>query len=113
MHLLECATWVDAQLGGEPDAEFPIMRECIRRAAAAVQGQHELRRQAFVERMLVGLGGEIAEQGAMLAEAQPQIGQVPFGRDPFGLQGIARCVGPGGVQAAQRRAAPEIERVAE
>ncbi len=113
MHLLKCATLVDAQLGGEPGAYLPIVRERLPGTAAAIQGEHELRRQALVEWMLVDLGGEIAEQRSMLAEAQPKIGQVPLGRDPFGLQGIACGVGPGRVQAAQCRAAPEIEGIAE
>ena len=100
VHLLECTTRVDAELGGESGANLPIVGERIPGTAAAIQGQHELRRQAFVEWMLMGLGGQFAEHGAVLAAAQTQIGQVPLGRGPFGFEGIARGIGPRRVQVA-------------
>ena len=88
-------------------------------AAEARAADHETRAPALLRDALDLWRGTALRSldtpwaNAMLAEAQPQIGQVPFGRDPFGLQGIARGVCPGRVQAAQCRAAPEIEGIAE
>ncbi len=81
--------------------------------AAAVQGQHELPRQALVQRVPLGACGEFGEQLGVPAEPQPDVGEVEFGRVPLPVPGRAQGVEPGDVQVAEGVAAPQGERLRE
>lgn len=51
VQVLQGRTGIGAQFLGQPAAEFPVVRHGVGRLATAVEGQHELAGEAFVERV--------------------------------------------------------------
>jgi len=113
VELLQRRAGVGAQLLGQPLAELLVVPQRVGLAAAAVQGEHELAGQALVQRVRGGTGGQLAEQGGMLAAVQGEVVAVQPGGVPLRVQRVADAVQPGCVQRGERLAAPQPERLLE
>jgi hypothetical protein len=85
------------------------MVEGIGWATTAVQGEDELAGQSFVQWVCLDPGGQFGQQSGVVATAEPNIGVVQFGRDPFLVHGVAEGVGPRGVQTCEGISPPEAE----
>jgi len=109
----QCGTGIAAQFVGEAAADPPVVLVGVRLASAPVEGEHGLRGQPFVQRMLGDGDGQRRHQLGVPAEPEQHVVAVELGREPFVEQQAPRRGQPRGVQAGERFPAPQAERLRE
>ena len=95
----------------EPPAHLLEVQQRVGGAAGLVQGEHELAGQAFVERVGLRLHGQRGQHRVLSAEAQHHVGAVERGGVLFGEQVGAEFAEPGRVDADERFAVPQAQRL--
>lgn len=110
---LEAGTRVGAQLVGEAQPDPLVALQRLGLPPAAVEGEEELAGQPLVERVLLGAGGELGEQGGVLPAPQLRVVEVELGGEPFGVQRLPRAGRPRGVQPGDGRPLPQPQRIPE
>jgi hypothetical protein len=109
VELLQRRAGVGAQLVGQPQAYLMVVGQRLARPAAAVQGQHQLPGQAFVQRAGCGGGGQLGKQLSVPPQPQRPVVAVQFGGQPLLVGRGPHRVEPRSVQAGQGLAAPQPE----
>ncbi len=102
---------VHAELVGQPAADLVVVPQRLPLLPGAVQGEHELRGGAFVQRVL---RGQLRQHGGRLAvqpRAQPEVDQVQPCPEPFARQDVPRHHQPRRVQPRERLTGPQPERL--
>ena len=113
VHLAQRGAGINAQLLDKPLTHQPIglERPCL--PAAAVLGEHQLSRQAFVQWVRLRRHHELTEQVRVPPRLQRGVVAIQCDRNPFRFNGIAHVVDPRCVKRCERLAAPQPERAVE
>ena len=109
MQLPQREAGVTAEFFGQQQPGSLVVVEGIGRAATAVQGEDELAGQSFVQWVCLDPGGQFGQQSGVVTAAEPNVGVVQFGRDPFLVDRVAEGVDPRGVQTREGISPPEAE----
>jgi hypothetical protein len=104
---------IGTEFDGQPVAYLLVAVQCLSRPATAVQGDHELSRQTFVQRVAGRPRQQIGQQRGVQAEAEPDIGEIEPDRVQVLDQGGAHGVQPASGQTGERLPAPQRHRLLE
>ncbi len=101
---------VDAEVVGEPGAGALVVVEGVGGAPASVEREHQLPRQALVERVFPRRVVEGGEELGVLAEPQRDVVAVQLRGEPLPLDGVAQRVEPRGVHGREGLPSPQGQR---
>jgi hypothetical protein len=109
MQLGYLAAGVDAEFPGEPAREPSVGAEGFGLAAGAVQGEHQLSREPFPQRVLPGQGLELADGLPVQSQVQFQVQAVFQGGHPLLVQARRAGLHESGFDTGQRGPAPQAQ----
>ena len=113
MQLLQRGTRFDAKLGRPACRGSTVLLQRLGGPPRLLQREHVLARDPLVRGVLAAPGGQVHHQVLPLAEPQPEIDEVVLGGQPFQRQPAAFGFGPLAVDAEQRGAVPQRQRLGE
>ncbi len=111
VQLLQILTGVDTQFRVEQVTHLAIRVECVGLAPAAVQREHQLRRESFPQRVLGGQRLQFRDDLVLVAESQIEVDTaLQRLQPPLGHPGNHIAVQRFGVDVRQHRPPPQCQR---
>jgi len=110
---LQFSPWLEAEFVDQPVTQRPKGCQRVGLAAGTKQSQHQVAVQSFPQRVSRNLRGELGNQLMVATERQVRLDPVLQDGESTFLQSSRLSLGDRPARAAERRASPQIQRVAQ